>query len=56
MNAAQMRLSLVSRYPGSKRWIARVNRMTDAQIVAIYMRISKQERQNEYSASGHEGR
>lgn len=39
MTVQQMRAYLVREYPHSKTWPARVSRMTDGQVTAVYLRI-----------------
>lgn len=39
MTPEEMRVQLIQAYPSSKAWAARVNRMADHQVFAIFMRV-----------------
>jgi predicted secreted protein len=39
MSVTQMRSILKKQYHGAYKWINRVNKMSDAQVIAVYMRM-----------------
>lgn len=42
MNTEQMRAWLLSRYPNSARWAAKVKKYSDNQVFAIYRRMNSE--------------
>jgi hypothetical protein len=42
MHDGQMRIELKKAYPGSTTWTAKVNNMSEAQLLAVYLRFKKE--------------
>lgn len=44
MSVEQMRGWLKQQYKGALKWVNKVNKMSDNQVIAVYMRMSKARR------------
>lgn len=41
MSVQQMRAILKKQYRGAYKWVNKVNKMSDAQVIAVYMRMKE---------------